>query len=110
MKEENIERGCLEIIEHLLKRGFSYQVARRELENAIILCNKGIDERTWKRWIRALEVFEYLKLIDKNLYEMNVSKVPNLFAILKNTPQTHLSTPSLSQNNDARAKVNPKKS
>ena len=98
MKTENIEEGCQEIIEQLLKNGFSYQVPKKEVENAIIRCNMGRDERTWKRWIRALEVLEYLKQVNKNVYEMNVTKIPHLFKLLKNMPQTSLVTRSLSHN------------
>lgn len=96
MKTENIEDSCQQIMEQLLKNGFSYQVPRKEVENAIIRSNMGRDERTWKRWIRTLEVFEYLKQVNRNVYEMNVSKIPHLFQLLKNIPQTHLVTPSLS--------------
>ena len=89
-KAEKQDSQCQQIMEQLLRKGFSYQVNTKEIENAIIRCGLGRDERTWKRWIRTLEVMEYIKESNCNVYEMNVTKVPNLFQVLKNIPQTHI--------------------
>ena len=83
-------------MEFLLKGGYSYQVPRQEVEKAIVWI-RGIDERTAKRWLKALTLMEYLTQVNKNVYEMNIVKVPGLFKLLRNQPQTHLSTLSLSQ-------------
>lgn len=65
----------------------------KDLEKALMWI-RGVDKRTITRWIEVMEQLEYIKLVTKTkygtIYELNVVKVPNLFAILKNQPQTHL--------------------
>ena len=94
---ESIDDGCQQIMETLLKDGFNYQVPRKEVENAIIKSNMGMDERTWKRWIRALTVMEYLIPANNQVYEMNVVKIPHLYKLFRNIAHTPLETRSLSQ-------------
>lgn len=79
---------CELIMETLLKDGFS-QVPKARIE-AAIMSVRGIDSRTVARWIEVLVAFGYLEPVNKNVYQMNVVKVPHLASILKNVPQTHI--------------------
>ena len=76
-------------MERLLKRGYSYQISHQDLKRVIIQV-RGIDKRTFKQWEETLILLEYLRRLSPTTYEMNVAKIPNLFSILKDIPQTHL--------------------
>ena len=80
---------CEEIIYEILKDGYRYQVTKPTIEKAILL-TRGIDERTAKRWFKALLTLEYLQEVNRGIYEINISKIPHLFKILRTLPQTHL--------------------
>jgi len=54
------------------------------------MSDRGIDSRTVARWVTVLVAFGYLEPVNKNVYQMNVVKVPRLASILKNIPQTHI--------------------
>jgi len=91
MNKPKPEEVCEEIMEILLKDGFSYQVCKKDIEKAIFRV-RGIDKRTTERWLKVLLTFDYLQEINKVVYRMNVAKIPHLFQILKHTPQTRLSS------------------
>lgn len=80
---------CELIMELLLKDGFSYQVPRARIE-AAMMSLRGIDSRTVNHWIQVLVAFGYLEPVNRNVFQMNVVKVPHLASILKNMPQTHI--------------------
>jgi len=46
--------------------------------------------RAVARWIEVLAAFGYLEPVNKNVYEMNVMKVPRPASILRNIPQAHI--------------------
>ena len=96
MNKPNPDLICQDIMERLLKRGYSYQITDKDLRVAIIQV-RGIDKRTFKQWKETLLILDYLKRISKTTYEMNVAKIPNLFSILKNIPQTHLTVSTHTQ-------------
>ncbi|MFZ7138788.1 MAG: hypothetical protein ACOWW1_10285 [archaeon] len=77
------------IIKMLVQDGYRLQVTRRIVEQAIMKL-RGIDERTIKKWLKALMVFEYLTPISPNVYRINPLKVPELFPLLKEKPQTKI--------------------
>ena len=91
MNKPNPEIVCEEIMEILLKDGFSYQVTKASIEKAIFQ-TRGVDKRTTDRWLKVLLTFNYLIPVNRQVYEMNVAKVPGLVKILRNNPQTHIST------------------
>jgi len=80
---------CEEIVYELLKDGYRIQARKQDIEKAVML-TRGIDQRTSQRWINALVTFEFIKPVNRMVYEINALKVPHLFHILKNQPQTHL--------------------
>jgi hypothetical protein len=80
---------CEEIMGTLLKDGFSFQVPLAKVEAAVMNV-RGVDVRTVKRWIQVLVAFGYLEPVNRNVFQMNVVKVPHLASVLKNKPQTHI--------------------
>jgi len=86
MKTQEI---CEQVINYLISDGFRKQVSKKEVQKAIMFI-KGIDERTIKRWLKALEIFEFLIPINAHLYEINILKIPHLITVLKENPQTKI--------------------
>lgn len=87
------EETCREIIAEVVKKGFQYQISHKDLTK-IIMLKRGIDERTVQRWINALVTFDYLTAETTSMYKVykvNPLRVPELFEILKEKPQTKLS-------------------
>ena len=85
----DLESVCEEIMFEVLKDGYRYQVTKPTIERAILV-TKGIDERTSKRWLKALLTLEYITPTQKNIYQINIEKIPHIFRVLKDIPQTHL--------------------
>jgi len=86
------EQTCKEIIAEIVKKGYQYQISHADLTK-IIMQKRGIDERTIQHWINALETFDYLKAEPTTVlkvYKLNPLKVPELFNILKEQPQTKI--------------------
>ena len=78
-----------QIMEVLTRNGYSYQVARKDIEKAIIQV-RGIDKRTIERWIQLLLIFGFLKEVNDKVFEINITKI-RIVDILKKQPQTHIS-------------------
>lgn len=83
---------CDKIIEQLLKNGFTYQITRQDLEKAIMQVRGIIDERAIDNWIRALITWDYIKHIQKGIYQLNPTTCPQIFKTLKENPQTKLAS------------------
>jgi hypothetical protein len=96
LNKPNPDLVCQDIMERLLKRGYSYQISQKDLRATIIRV-RGMDKRTFKQWEETLILLEYIKRITPTTYEMNVTKVPRLFEILKNIPQTYLASSTHTQ-------------
>ena len=96
MNKPDPESVCEEIMELLLKDGFSYQVPMVEIEK-VIWKVRGTDKRTVRQWTKVLVGLTYLKQVNRAIFEMNVARVPGLFKILKNQPQTHLTVSTHTQ-------------
>ena len=83
------EQTCERIIDYLIQEGYKLQVHKRDIAKPIMHL-KGVDERTIARWLKALIIFEYLKPITPDLYQLNPMKIPKLMHILKDHPQVKL--------------------
>lgn len=83
------QKVCEEIVNDLVREGFKFQVSKPDLEKAI-MWRRGIDERTIKRWIKALETFGYLKRVTPRVWQLNPVKIPQLMTLLKEKPQTRV--------------------
>jgi len=83
------QKVCEEIINFLLREGFKHQVSKREIEKAIMNI-RGIDERTIQRWLKALEVFEFIKPLNAYVYQLNPIRIPRVMKLLKEKPQTKI--------------------
>lgn len=86
---------CNDIIKHLLKSGYRYQVTKKDIEKAIIETRNCVDERTIDRWFRALVTFEYIKpmtpMTQTPIFKINFEKMPNeIVKTLNEQPQTKL--------------------
>jgi len=66
----NPYKVCDKIIEYLIKDGYRYQIHQRDLEKAIMVVRGVIDERSIKRWIKALETFGYIERKTAKVYEL----------------------------------------
>jgi len=71
-------KKCNAILMHLAEQGFTYQVTRRELEKTIAFLI-GSDPRTFRNWIRTLQLLEYIKEVAPGIYKLNFVKVPSAF-------------------------------
>ena len=89
MRISKVQKVCEEIIEYLIREGFRLQVARADVEKAIMYV-RGVDERTINRWLRALVTFEYLIPCAPYIYRLNPLKTPKLMSLLKDKPQTKI--------------------
>ena len=76
-------------MDYLLAEGFRVQVTRKFVEKAIMHV-RGIDPRTIHKWLRALVMFEYLIPVSVSVYRINPVKVPELFNLLREKPQTKI--------------------
>ena len=83
------EEVCQQIVEFLIRRGYVHQVSLKDIEKAIMSI-RGIDERTIKRWTKALIVFEYIKPVSPYTFQLNPLKIPHLIKKLKEQPQTKI--------------------
>ena len=81
---------CDKIIEQLLKDGYTYQITRQDLEKAIMKVRGIVDERAIDNWVRALITWEYIKHIQKGIFQLNPTACPQIFKTLKEKPQTKL--------------------
>jgi len=86
MNKPNPEFVCEQILELLLKDGFSYQVPYIEVEKAIWLI-RGQHRQTVKQWFKVLTTLQYLNCTAPGIYEMNVVKIPNLVGLLRKYPK-----------------------
>jgi len=85
----NPQETCQKIIDQLIADGFKYQISKKDIAKAIMYL-RGIDERTVQRWLKALEVFEYIIPVNPNIYKLNPIKIPNIINNLKENPQTKI--------------------
>ena len=85
----NSEKVCRKIIDHLLAHGWKVQVRRSDVDKAIMRI-RGVDQRTRQKWLEALIVFEYLKPVAPNVYQLNPLRIPELLSMLKEKPQTKI--------------------
>jgi len=66
---------CEEILNYLVNSGFSYQVSRHSLVEAITWIRGG-DPRTIQNWIRNLRVLGFIEMINPNVFKLNLVKSP----------------------------------
>lgn len=88
------EQTCKEIIAEVVKKGFQYRVSHRDLVKIIMNKRDIKDERAVQGWINALQIRDFIILESTTIhkiYQLNPSKVPDLFQVLKEKPQTKLS-------------------
>lgn len=83
------EKVCRQIIDYLLAEGYKVQVRRSDVEKAIMRI-RGVDQRTKQKWLEALIVFEYLIPTSSMTYRLNPLRIPELFKLLRNKPQTKI--------------------
>jgi len=83
------EKTLTEIIERIIQSGYTFQVSKRTVERAIMEL-RGIDDRTIRKWLKALVMFDYLKPVAVGVYQLNPLKVPDLFEVIKEKPQIKL--------------------
>lgn len=68
-------KACKEILNYLVKNGFTYQVSRHSLVETIILIRGG-DLRTIKNWVRNLQVLGFIKMMNPNVFKLNLARCP----------------------------------
>jgi hypothetical protein len=88
------EQTCKEIIAEVVKEGYKYQISHRDLVKIIMNKRDIKDERAVQGWINALQIRDFIILESTRIhkiYQLNPSKVPDLFQVLKDKPQTKLS-------------------
>jgi len=90
MNKPKPEVVCEEIMELLLKDGYTYQVSMKDVEKAIWQV-RGQNKETVRQWTKVLLGFEYLKQVNKDICEINVAKIPHLATLLRRIPQTRIS-------------------
>ena len=83
------DQVCQAIVKILVNEGYKFQVSHNDLERAIMK-TRGIDERTVKRWIKALETFDYIKRKSLFTWTLNPVMIPELMRLLKEKPQTKM--------------------
>ena len=74
-KTSRTHRVCKEILDYLVREGFTYQVSRTSLVKAITLIRGG-DPRTIQNWIRNLRVLGFIEMINLNVFKLNLVKSP----------------------------------
>jgi len=78
MKDTN--KKCQEILELLVKQGFTFQVGESEIDKAITTI-RGLDPRTICNWKRALETLGYIQKLSAKLFKLDLAKTPELLTI-----------------------------
>jgi hypothetical protein len=66
---------CEEILNYLVNRGFTYQVSRESLVEAITLIRGG-DPRTIQNWIRNLQVLGFIEMVNPSVFKLNLVRCP----------------------------------
>ena len=89
MNKPNLTVECEKIMEELLKQGYKHRLSPQDLEKAIMQV-RGIDQRTINRWVQVLFKLGYIQGLPYGYYQFNITMIPNLMSVLKNTPQTRI--------------------
>jgi hypothetical protein len=66
---------CEEILNYLVNSGFSYQVSRHSLIEAITWIRGG-DPRTIQNWIRNLQVLGFIEMVNPNVFKLQLVRCP----------------------------------
>lgn len=85
----NPDRICNDLMNNIIRKGFRYQITRRDLETEIMKV-RGIDPRTVHNWIKILCRFEYLIMLSPIVFKINPFKCEEILEILKENPQTKI--------------------
>ena len=62
-------KKCEQIIQFLVENGYTKQISERELRKAIIRF-AGLDPRTFKKYVEALILLDYIEKIGKGVYQI----------------------------------------
>lgn len=77
---------CSEIMRYLVSRGFTHQVHKKQVVEAIVYL-RGPDKRTIKNWMRALEVLGFLERVNPVIFQMKLMACPELFVKVMKEPK-----------------------
>lgn len=81
--------NCIEIIRSLVESGYTNQVSLKFLNVAITL-KRGGDPRTLNNWRNTLERLGFIERFKRNLWKIDLSKVPELLNIAVKSGQKKL--------------------
>ena len=65
---------CQQIMDYLIENGFTKQVTKKQLKTAIIRF-AGLDPRTFKKYIEALELLGYIEKIGNGIYQIAHTRI-----------------------------------
>ena len=68
---------CYEIMDYLVKQGFTNEVHINEVKKAIVYV-RGPDKRTINNWMNALEILGFLERKSTLVFKMNLGNCPEL--------------------------------
>jgi hypothetical protein len=90
MKESKVLLECREIMQVIIKSGFTNQIHKRELEK-IIMTLRGMDRRTIRNWVKTLEVMGFVRVVNASVFQLNFDGCKDLlFEVYKNNGQKKL--------------------
>ncbi len=105
-------RKCVELVEEMLRRGYTLQISSSEVERFIKI-GIGADKRTVKKYVRMLtEDLGFLKAVAKNpfgivIYRIDVEAVEQFVSehLKERLKQTRLSDIRLKQNSAEEVRI-----
>ena len=62
-------KKCEQIIQFLIQNGYTKHICEKELKKAIIRF-AGLDPRTFKKYVEALILLDYIEKIGKGVYQI----------------------------------------
>ena len=80
------EKICIEIMQLIVKEGYTNQVHEKGIDKAIIQI-RGSDQRTLKNWKRALVARGFIEKKIGSVYQINLMNIPQLFVEIVKTDQ-----------------------
>jgi len=72
---------CQKIMLYLAKEGYTKQVTKQKLREAIDW-TVGIDDRTFQKYVNAMKRLKFIREVGNGVFELNYVKVPGAIEIL----------------------------
>jgi len=77
---------CKQIMQHLVKQGYTNQASRTTMHQAIIYI-RGPDKRTIANWMNALQTLGFITLLGNNVFNLCFDNCPELIIKMVKDPK-----------------------